>query len=188
MIKELETFNSFLAIDGFRNVKIEDINKFFSAVRREVEDAHVQLFEAQLVAGWEHLYFAALNALNAFRNKTNISKNLAVETLLYASAQRQIEKAVELLGIKPESSQVAVLIIAETKQMAASSLKVVSRLTMGELDDSVLEITNEKVKSIRELFGISDLELETMLEKEASEKKVLIDLVIEHMALLVTQR
>jgi len=188
LIKKMETFNSFLAIDGFRNVKIEDSNKFFGAVRREVKDAHVQLFDAQLVAGWEHLYFAALNGLNAFRNKTNISKNLAVETLLYASAQRQIEKAVELLGIKPDSSQVAVLIIADTKQMATSTLKAVSRLTMGERDESVLEITKGKVKSIRELFGISDLELETMLEKEASEKKALIDLVIEHMALLATQR
>lgn len=188
MIKKLEDFDRYVATAGFRNVEIKDINSFFGIVRRKAGDAHVQFFDAKLIAGWEHLYFAALNALNAFKNKTNISKSVAVETLLYASAQRQIEKAVKLLGIKPKSSQVAVLIVAETKQRAASTLKAVSKLMMGERDDSVLELTNGKVKGIKGLFGISDLELKAKLEKEGFEREALIDLVIEHMALLATQR
>ena len=72
-----------------------------------------QLFDARLVATWEHLYLAALNALVAFRSKCNISKSLAVETLLYASAQNQIQKATRLFGIKPSSSDIAVLIVGE---------------------------------------------------------------------------
>ncbi len=188
MIKKLEDFNRYLVTAGFRNVKIPDINSFFSIVRRKAGDANFQLFDAKLIAGWEHLYFATLNALNAFKNKTNISKGVAIETLLYASAQRQIEKAVELLGIKPESSQVVVLILADTKDKIASTLKVVSELMMGERDDSVVELTDGKVKGIRQLFGISDLELEAKLEKEDFEKEALIDLVIEHMALVATQR
>jgi len=188
LIKELEDFDRYLATAGFRNVKIKDVNNFFGIVRRKAGDIHVQFFDAKLIAGWEHLYFAALNALNTFKNKTNISKSIAVETLLYASAQRQIEKAVKLIGIKPESSQVAVLIVAETKQRATSTLKAVSKLMMGERDDSILELTNGKFKAIKGLFGISDLELEAKLEKEGFEKEALIDLVIEHMALLTTQR
>lgn len=188
MIKKLEDFERYVATAGFKNVKIQDINSFFSAIRKKAGDAHVQFFDAKLIAGWEHLYFAALNALNAFKNKINISKSVAIETLLYASAQRQIEKAVELLGIKPESSQVAVLILTETKQRGASTLKAVSGLMMGERDDSVLELTNGKVKGIKGLFGISDLELEAKLKREGLEKEALIDLVVEHMALLATQR
>jgi len=188
LIKKLEDFDRYVATAGFINVKIKDITSFFGMVRRKAGDADVQFFDAELVTGWEHLYFAALNALNAFKNKTNISKSVAVETLLYASAQGQIEKAVKLLGIKPESSQVAVLIVAETKQRAASALKAVSNLMIGERDDSVLELTNGKIKGIKGLFGISDLELEAKLEKEGFEKETLIDLVIEHMALLATQR
>lgn len=187
MIKKLEDFDRYIVIAGFRNVKIKDINRFFSVVRRKTEDVYVQFFDAKLITGWEHLYFAALNALNAFKNKTNISKSVAVETLLYASAQGQIEKAMKLLGIKPESSQVAVLIVAETKQKAASALKAIPKLMIGERDDTILELTKEKVKSIKGLFSISDLELEAKLEK-GFEKETLIDLVIEHMALLATQR
>ncbi|MCK5592740.1 hypothetical protein KAI31_01425 [Candidatus Bathyarchaeota archaeon] len=188
MIKKLEDFNKYVAIAGFKNVKINDVNNFFSQVRKKAKDIHIQLFDAKLIAGWEHLYFAALNALRAFEGKLNISNSLAVEALLYASAQRQISKAVDLLGIKPESLHVAVLVIAETKQGANAALEIVSQLMPGECDDSVLELIDEKVEDIRRLFGISDLELEAKLEKKGLEKEALIDLVIEHVALLVTRR
>jgi tRNA threonylcarbamoyladenosine modification (KEOPS) complex Cgi121 subunit len=186
--QKLEDFDKCVAAMGFRNVKVNDINSFFNVIRKKLKDANVQFFDARLIAGWKHLYFAALNALNAFKNKTNISNSVAVETLLYASAQRQINKAVELLGIKPESSQVAVLIIAETKQKTATILKTVSKLMSGKRDDSVIELTSEKVNGIKRLFGISNLELEAKLEKKGFEKEALLNLVIEHVALLATQR
>jgi len=49
-------------------------------------EVEVQLFDASLVTTWEHLYFAALDSLTAFRNRENISRSLAMETMLYASA------------------------------------------------------------------------------------------------------
>lgn len=188
MIKKLEGFKRYVAIAGFKNVKTKDVNSFFNQVRRNVKDAHIQFFDAGLIAGWEHLYFATLNALRAFESELNISNSLAVETLLYASAQRQISKAVDLLGIKPESPRVAVLVVAETRQKTTVALEIVSRLISGERDDGVVELTDEKVEDIRRTFGISDLELEAKLEKGGLEKEALIDLVIEHVALLVTQR
>lgn len=188
MIKKLEDFDRYVAAAGFRNVKVNDINGFFNVIRKKLKDANVQFFDARLIASWKHLYFAALNALNAFQNKTNISNSVAVETLLYASAQRQINKAVELLGIKPESSQVAVLVIAETKQKTVTILETVSELMSGKRDDSVIELTSEKVNGVKRLFGISNLELEAKLEKKGFEKEALLNLVIEHVALLATQR
>ena len=188
MIRKLEDFDKYVAVAGFQNVKVNDINGFFNVIRKKLKDTNVQFFDARLIAGWKHLYFAALNALNAFKNKTNISNSVAVETLLYASAQRQINKAVELLGIKPESSQVAVLAIAETKQKTATILETISELMSGKRDDSVIELTSEKVNGIKRLFGISNLELEAKLEKKGFEKEALLNLVIEHVALLATQR
>jgi len=188
LIKKLEDFNMYVAIVGFRNVKIMDVNGFFNLVRKRVKEAHVQFFDATLIAGWEHLYFAALNALNAFKNKQNISNSLAVEALLFASAQRQITKAVETLGIRPESSQVAVLIIAETRQKATATLEIISKTISGERDDKTLELTDEKIEGIKSLFDISNLELKAKLRKEGLEREALIDLVIEHAALLATQR
>ena len=188
MIKKLEDFNVCVAIVGFRNVKIMDVKGFFNLVRKRVKGAHVQFFDATLIAGWEHLYFASLNALNAFKSKQNISNSLAVEALLFASAQRQISKAVEMLGIRPESSQVAVLIIAETRLKATAALEIISKTISGECDDSTLELTDKKIEGIKRLFDISDLELKAKLRKEGLEREALIDLVIEHAALLATQR
>lgn len=187
MIKKLENSNEYIAIVGFKNVKIKDANGFLEYARREAKEAHVQFFDAKLIAGQHHLYFAALNALKAFERKSNISSSLAVEALLYASAQRQIRKAVNMLGIKQDSSQVAVLIITKNKQRTDDCLKMISRLMSGERDDCVLDLTDEKIRGIKKLFGISDLEIEAKVKGKGLEKEALADLVIEHGALLATQ-
>ncbi len=186
-LEEPNGYNGNIAIAGFKNVKIKDVKGFLERVRREVREAHVQFFDAKLIAGQQHLYFAALNALKAFEKKSNISSSLAIEALLYASAQRQIRKAVDTLGVKQDSSQVAVLIIAENRQEMNDCLKVVLRLIPDERDDAVLELTDEKIGDIKKLFGISDLEIEAKLSRKGLEKEALADLVIEHVALLATQ-
>lgn len=179
MIKKTEGFDSYVAVSGFKNVDVKDVNGFLNLVQENVGGVHVQLFDARLIAGWEHLFFAALNALNAFKNKRSISNSLAVEALLYASAQRQIRKAVEIIGIKPHSPQVAVLIIAETEERATTALETFSRIMGGERDDSVLDLTDEKKEDVKRLFEISDVEIEA--------SRSLVDLVIEHMALLAVK-
>ncbi len=189
MIRKLKGFDKYIVIAGFRNVKIENINKFFIIVKEKAGNACVQFFDAKLVAGWQHLYFASLNAVNAFSKKLNISDNLDIEILLYASAQRQIKEAVRLIGIHPNSRKVAVVIIANTRSKASSILSVISaQLKKSTQDDGLLELTDYKVEQIERLFEISDIELESRVEREDGKKEALMDLVIEHVALLVTQR
>ena len=187
MIEEIEEFSRHVAIVGFKNVRISNLEGFFEAIRKKAGDTQIQFFDANLIAGWKHIYFATLNALNAFKNRQNFSNSLAMEALLFASAQRQIRRAMELIGIKPKSSCVAVLIVDEEKGKASATLEAISGIHFGERDDSVLDLTNEKIENIRELFKVSDLELKAKLEKEGLEKEALLDLVIERTALLVTQ-
>jgi len=188
VIEKLEGFDQYLVVAGFRNIKIVNIDKFFASVKKKTVNACVQFFDATLIAGPDHLRFAALNSLNAFRNKLNISNSLAMETLLYASAQHQIKDAVKLLGIKPKSSRVVVLVIAQTQNQASSILESVSKLLRGVRDDSVIEFSNEKVGGIKGMFQISELELEAKTEREGAQNEALLDLIIERMALLVAER
>jgi KEOPS complex subunit Cgi121 len=187
MTKKTEEPNGQIVIVGFRKVQIEDINAFLEQFRKEDRGASVQFFDAKHVAGPHHLYFAALNALNAFGKHTHISNNLAVEALLYASAQRQIKKAVNILGIKQDSSEIAALVITGNRHKKSDYLRLVTKTVPGERDDTVLELTDKKLGTIKKLFRISDLEFEAKLEKEGLEKEALTDLVIERMALLVTK-
>jgi KEOPS complex subunit Cgi121 len=182
-----EENSKFITILGFKNVRIRNITAFLGNFRRKKGEASAQFFDAKQVASPEHLYFAALNAINALEKKTNISNSLAVESLLYASAQRQIRKAVKILGIKPDSSEIAVLIIAENKRENNACTRLLSGMVHGERDDSVLELTDTKIKKIKKLFNITTREFKANVKRVGLEKEALIDLVIEHMALLATK-
>ncbi len=187
MIRQIEGFDKYVAIAGFINTQINDADRLLNLAREKLDNKEIQFFDAKLVAGWKHLYFAILNAMTAFKNGTSISKNLAVECLLYASAQRQIKAAVNLIGIKRGLSQIAVVAITADRKSAEKVLEEVSQLVYGKHDDNVLELTDEKLVRVRALFRISDAELSSKIVED-DEKKALSNLVLEHVALLATQR
>jgi tRNA threonylcarbamoyladenosine modification (KEOPS) complex Cgi121 subunit len=109
-----------------------------------------------------------------------------MEAILYASAQRQIRKAIDLMGVKCSSANVAVVVIGESAESVESFLSAVSKRVGENSDDDVLELSKEKVHGIREAFGITETELETVMEK-INGGQALVDLVIERVALLSTQ-
>lgn len=189
MIRKLSEFGMYVAIAGFKDAKIGDVELLFGTVRSKLSNIEaVQFFDAKLIATWQHLYFAAVNALTAFASKSNISNNLAMETLLYASAQRQIKKATDSMGIKSRTTDIAALVLAESENSAEDALRLVQSLISAKRHDAALEITQQKFMSIRRFFAISDVEFSAELRKKGLEKEALVDLVIEHGALLATQR
>ncbi|MEM2937064.1 MAG: KEOPS complex subunit Cgi121 [Candidatus Bathyarchaeia archaeon] len=188
MLKRLEEFGKHIAIAGFKNVKISDVENFLETVRTKLKaDVEFQFFDAKFVATWQHLYFASLNALTAFKNKENISRSLAMEIMLYASAQHQIRRAMELIGIKPDSSEIAVLIIGKDAENVESALSCIAEIVNAKRDDGVLMLSEEKIEAIQKAFEISDVEIEAVKAKDALEKAI-VDLVIERGALLAAQR
>jgi len=187
LLKPIEEFGKYVAVAGFCKVKISDVEGFLKTVRKRLaKNVEAQFFDAGLVATWQHLYFAALNALNAF-NGLNISKSLAVETMLYASAQRQIRKAMDLMGIKPNSEAIAVLVLGEKANDVEAALKTIAEIVDGQRDDTVLELSQEKIQAIRKAFDISNAELEAVVKGDDLEQ-ALINLIIERVALLATER
>jgi len=183
----IEEFGKYAEITGFKNVKIKGVEDFLNRINKEKPaNVEIQFFDAKLVATWQHLYFAVLNALTAFNNKQGISKGLAMEIMLYASAQRQIRKATELIGIKPNSSNIAVLIVGENSETVKTALSTILKCINGECDVAVLELSKEKATIIQKAFQISEAELETVMGTEGPER-ALINLIIERVALLATQ-
>lgn len=187
MLKQVKDFGKYVAIAGFKEVQLGGITHFVETVRKEKPSGvDVQFFDARLVATWQHLYFSALNALTAFKNRDNISNSLAMECLLYASAQRQIRKAMKILGVKTDLSQIAVLAIGEKTSSLKRTLSLVLSQIKGVRDDTVLKLSSEKSPIIRNFFGISEVELETIMNQGGVEK-ALRKLVIERVALLAVQ-
>ena len=84
---------------AFAKASISDPEQTLKQLRSISSEAEVQLVKADLIGGPEHLQFAARNALHSFSGAQRRSKSLAVELLLYISCQRQIAKAIKLLGV-----------------------------------------------------------------------------------------
>ena len=148
------------------------------------EDIHSwQFLDSRCVAGIDHLLFSAVNALRAFENGNNISKKLAIEFLLFVSGQRQIKKAISMVGVKPETESVTVVLIgAEKASLEAAFLKLV-RLIGGQIDDNPKISDRNRLKELSRIYEITPQELESM-SYSSSDAKALEKLVIERVALL----
>ncbi len=145
--------DTWVSIAGVKDVNIVDVNKTLSMLDEKVEGVSYQLFDADLVAGPNHLYYAAVNAEYALKNELNISNNLSIETLLYASCNSQINKAIKMLGVSTLTKNVAVVVFSENES-APMTEKLASKL--GTLDNSVLDMTQEKYSKLSILFEISE--------------------------------
>ena len=64
-------------------------------------------------------------------------------------------------------------------------LQAVTKCVGSEPDESVLEMTKSKEEKIKKTFEITDKELKTL--ENSNQKKAIVNLVIERVALLSTQ-
>jgi tRNA threonylcarbamoyladenosine modification (KEOPS) complex Cgi121 subunit len=187
MLHCIEEYGKYAEITGFKNIKFAQAEAFLKANRKKTGlNIELQFFDAGLVATQEHLYFAVLNALQAFQDKTNISKSLAVEAMLYASAQRQIRKAIQRCGIKPETTSMAVVIIGEDPAEIETLLEAVAVCVGAEPDETVLGMSEVKLEKIKEAFQVKAEEVKTVM-KNGNLDEAVVSLVVERVALLATQ-
>jgi tRNA threonylcarbamoyladenosine modification (KEOPS) complex Cgi121 subunit len=187
VLKYLADAGQYVEISGFKNVKVEKTEQLLRTLRGGWHsDTSVQFFNANLVATWEHVYFAVLDALMAFNTKRNISKSLAVEIMLYASTQRQIKKAIGLIGVKCGCSDLAVVVVSKHRKDAEAAVKSISKYFHREPDEVVLAFSPAKRKIIREAFGITENELNAVTKQNDADR-ALVDLLAERMALLSTR-
>jgi tRNA threonylcarbamoyladenosine modification (KEOPS) complex Cgi121 subunit len=169
---------------GFDNARITDPEKTLHQLRSTNMSVEVQLLKAGLVAGPEHLRFAAGNALRSFRGKNPRSKSLAVEFLLFVSCQRQISKAISFLGVDPSDDEIVLVAISESKD-ALLRLENVSKSLLGDPDDGLVEIgSKRKLGAIQRSYGVSKKEMEAARFEGEADVQVVKRLIVERSALL----
>ena len=184
MLHQFEEYGKCAEITGFRNIDFGKAEAFLKSHRKQVNHTELQFFDADLIATPEHLYFAILNALQAFRGKTNVSKSVAVEAMLFASAKRQIQRAIEHIGIKPGDRNLAVVIVGDDAEAVDAQLQALVAYLGCQPDETVLQLTTDKQKKIQSAYEITDTEIKTV--KDPVEEAI-VALIIERMALLSTQ-
>jgi KEOPS complex subunit Cgi121 len=174
-----------VTIRGLREVNIRDLDALIGAVPQLSGSMEVQLFDADRIAGREHLQFAALNALKTFQGGYNVAKSVAVETLRFASAQMQIGKAFKIAGLTSQTGNLAILIIKGGGGNVEGVVADIQRLVGGAPDDGVLEIDSEqKLKGLIKLYEITPQAL--MARSGEERREAVMALIFERMAILAT--
>ncbi|MFO7618982.1 MAG: KEOPS complex subunit Cgi121 [Thermoplasmata archaeon] len=156
-----------MTVMGVRG-SIPDLDGFLASVSA-LEKRHgitIQLLRADRIFGAEHLVSATEKAERAFAGKTNMSRTLGMEILLYAAAERQTGEALRKLGISDGIEEIALVLVGDVEPG-----KILEELAL-ERDDSVLEpdckdfsIFNITEADI-EMFGVQGIP-ELVLEKVA---------------------
>ena len=184
MLHQFEEYGKCAEITGFRGIDFGKAEAYLKSHRKQINHTELQFFDAELIATPEHLYFAILNALQAFRGKTNVSKSVAVEAMLFAAAKRQIQRAIEHIGIKQGDRNLAVAIVGDDAEAVDAQLQALITYFGCQPDETVLQLTPEKQKKIQSAYEITNTEIKTL---KAPVEEALVALVIEDMALLSTQ-
>lgn len=99
-----------IEILGFKAV-IEDVDATLAGVNELSSDCTIQLMDAQAVAGYKHVLHATIHALIAFQKEYNIAHDLGMEICLRTSAQRQISKALQILGLKEGPCDICAVLV-----------------------------------------------------------------------------
>ena len=185
MIRKIDEYNKHIAIICIRVPVIGNVDHFISDIKAVVGDNPFQVFNADRIAGWKHLFFATVNALNAFKHDRNKTKTLQIEILLYASGERQIHKAIELLGIREKAEKIALIMLSEDREKLEKTTDALVKTVGGELSNDSLEIlTEKKFQEIRSAYNISNAELKALKAINSDKREALTKLVIEKGALL----
>jgi len=147
---------------GVRGMRYDD------AERLMAEDHRVQMIDAEVIFGPDHIVSAAEHALRAFDQARNVCRNLRSEFILYVSGERQISSAIEVAGIKKRTTECAMIIFEPKRDEPGSIID-----SMGwKRDDDVLSPKGKRLSKL----GIN--------KAEADCTDSGIDIVLERVALV----
>ncbi len=125
----------------------------------------VQFFNSAMIVDEIHLLSAAQNAFNAWKGDYMRSRSLDVEIVIYASAQHQIGRAIEIMGIDDQTKTIAVVALGEDKKKVQDCALDLEKAIGSEITPA-FEMTVEKLETLMEMFRISKSEISLFLDKD----------------------
>jgi KEOPS complex subunit Cgi121 len=143
-----------IKIAGFTSTidNVQDTLKSVKNLTNNCEGCLIQVIDANGIAGKKHLLHGVIHSINAFKRGENLAKDLGIEICVRLSAQRQISKALQILGLKKGKMNIAAVFI-NCPDYLVDELN-----NMFDRDDSVLKPSND----LKDIYDISNKELELM--------------------------
>jgi len=160
-INELNLFETFgieenIEIAGFKGKidNIPDILKKVDSIKSNCCDGCIiQLMDAKAIAGKKHLLHGIIHGILAFKRSENLANDLGIEICVRTSTQRQISKALDILGLKEGEMDIIAVLINCPDYFTCELSNIFS------YDDSVF---TPDFSVLKEVYDISDEELAIM--------------------------
>lgn len=169
-----------IVVIGARGI-IKNIDSFVEQLLlfSKKENLVIQVFDAAAICGKDHLISATTHAQRAFKQGTNATNSLALEILLYAAGERQIQKAIQRIGVKKGKQEIAFVltndkILKTNNRIEKTVVKKLLRTFHLISDETVLNGDRTTLKR----FGFTEKEISTVPESNYG------DLILEKIALV----
>ena len=160
--------------------KIQNVDYFLKKIQNISSEYNIiiQVFDADYIFGKNHIISSLNHAKRAFEQKNNSTNSLSMEILLYASGQRQIQKAIDKIGVKKGNTDIAIIIENKVSNKTQKTPKEFIKNIMTDFnfirDHKVLEGDINTLKK----FGISTQEIATLKEEKYE------DIILEKVAMV----
>ena len=143
-------------IKNTNSLSMDELLKIAKSLSKSV--LAFQFFNSQMIVDEMHLLSSAQNAVHAMKGEYMISRSLDVELVIYSSTQHQIGLALDTMGVKDQLAFVAIVCIDKDEEKVRTCLADVSE-RVGKEVSPMFDPTSEKISSLMETFGITDLEM-----------------------------
>ena len=154
-------------------------------LRQSTGQSDVQVVDADRVIDGEQLIVAADHASKAIERGFNIAKSLAMESLLYAGAENQIEVAIRKVGVGPATRNVGVIIFSEDDQSLVRARNALANSDIGLAHEMTAdEWTKARKTTIVSTYELTAKMIRAVRRTHETEREAIKKLVFEKMALL----
>jgi len=131
----------------------------------------VQLLNGLLIADETHLLSAAQNAINAKQGDYMLSRSLDVEIIVFASAQRQIGRALDELGVYDGLDDIAVVVVGPDSSTVEDCIQDLTSRIGSEVSPA-FAATSERIERIKDHYQISDKEIRAISDSDKIESQL----------------
>jgi len=156
-MSQINIIDKKVQIAGF-NAEIVDLNELMDLIsvlvaENECGGCAIQLLNADGIAGKKHVLQAVSQALIAFNRNDNVAQDLGLEICVRASAQRQISRALKILGIKEGKMGICAVTVDCDEKVMQRLNKIIGKKNLKVLDPNIgvlkklYKISNEEIKS-----------------------------------------
>lgn len=122
----------------------------------------ISMISLKPVASIEQIESAFFHSIKAFENKTNTTKNIQLEFLLFLTAQKQLDKVLEemqLLG----KEEVALIGFGASKKIIENKIKILEKETKFKENNNLIQKNLKKnYNYFKKFFSITEKELSVL--------------------------